>query len=83
MEILQYTGVLEKLRAASSLYDEDGLTAARRQDRITMLASESHRTVDTDTLGDLLSAKYPPTIENVRHCLRFYQMVAAHLHQGN
>ena len=69
MEIIQYTGVLEKLRAASSLYDEDGLTAVMREDRTTMLASEAHRMVDTDALGDLLNAKHPPTIENGRHCL--------------
>ena len=76
VEVLQYTGVLKRLRGESSLYDEDDTTAAMREDRTTLLASEAHRTMD------LLNAKYPPTIETGRHCLRFYQMVAAHLHQG-
>ena len=82
MEVLQYTGVLKRLRGASSLYDEDGTTAAMREDRTTLLASEAHRTMDTDALGELLNAKYPLTVEMRRHCLRFYKMVAAHLHQG-
>ena len=51
-----------------------------REDRTTLLASESHMTMDTDALGELLNAKYPLTIETRRHCLRFYKMVAAHLH---
>ena len=59
VEVLKYTGVLETLRGASSLYDEDGTTAAMREDRTTLLASEAHRMVDrvsTDTLGELLTA---------------------------